>query len=367
MTELFHNGWLFLMPLVLLRKGGPWRVRLNQYLTAVLIAGYVEALLYVLFYLPIPVLRYEAVAFVVQGLCLVLALVAVRRIAERGLWLYGLWADVGEAGVLAVCQALILALGSYGYLRLMPSGPVFHCVFVTGTFAVWMLVLWILSLRYEKVRQRQQLQAYRTYLPIVEELLEEVRLKQHDYHNELQSIRALALTCEDLRELKERLLSESERAVSEPQLKLLKLNLHLLAGFLISRVRLADRQGKGFALELRSYVLESALKEYELIEYMGILIDNALEATDPEGTVYASLDSADGTIVFEIKNPGPKLTPLLCRQMFERGYTTRDSRAGERGLGLYKLSRFAERTGREIFLENEELEGVNYLVFRIVF
>lgn len=85
--------------------------------------------------------------------------------------------------------------------------------------------------------QSAQLNAYEQYLPVLESLIQNVRIKQHNHTNEIQSIISLLHTCNDY----DSLVSEMTKYINisldstEPDY-LLKLNLHLVAGFLYHKI-----------------------------------------------------------------------------------------------------------------------------------
>lgn len=89
---------------------------------------------------------------------------------------------------------------------------------------------------------------------------------------------------------------------------LLKLNLHLVAGFLYHKKLQASQNGIVIDYNILSYNLECKVPEYTLVELFGILIDNAIEATPKDGTVHITIDSANGKIIFSNKKMLSRLT-----------------------------------------------------------
>lgn len=185
--------------------------------------------------------------------------------------------------------------------------------------------------------QSTQLNAYEQYLPVLESLIQNVRIKQHNHTNEIQSIISLLHTCKDydslVFEMKKYINVSLESA--EPDY-LLKLNLHLVAGFLYHKKLQASQNGIVIDYNILSYNLECKVPEYTLVELFGILIDNAIEATPKDETVHITIDSANGKIIFSTKNPGYILTPDDRTNFFTKGYSTKAVHTNS-GLGLYNL------------------------------
>lgn len=219
---------------------------------------------------------------------------------------------------------------------------------------------------FKQKEQQKCVQVYEEYLPIIEGLIEQVRIRQHDYHNKLQSIHALAYVCEDFESLKGALLETTEHdMLPDFEMNLLKLNMHLVSGFLFSKIRQAGKEGKKLHLDIEQYVIRTACTEYEVIEYLGILIDNAIEATNEGETIFAKIGSQDDKVVFEIKNPGPHLTSEFCKNIFKKGYSTKKDGEGCHGIGLYKLNRMVKEYDGKLILENVEVDQKEYISFEL--
>ena len=150
------------------------------------------------------------------------------------------------------------------------------------------------------------------------------------------------------------------------EMNLLKLNMHLVSGFLFSKIRQADKEGKELHLDIEQYVIRTTCTEYEVIECLGILIDNAIEATDEGGTILAKIGSQDGKLVFEIKNAGPHLTPEFCKNIFKKGYSTKKNDMDNHGIGLYKLNRTVKEHEGKLTLENVEVNQTEYISFGLI-
>ena len=212
---------------------------------------------------------------------------------------------------------------------------------------------------------QQKLKSYEEYLPIADKLINQVRQKQHDYTNQLQSIRALAYVTDDAALLKSKLLDSVDYYASHSNVNpVLKINMPLLAGFLISREAAAADEGILLHIEVKNYQIDSAVQEYLLIDYVGILIDNAVEATRnsfSEKDIYCRIDSENGKFSFLIQNPGPKIRPDFMKNIFKKGYTTKEGDG--HGLGLYNLKKGIDDYQGTIHVYNEQIAGNEYICF----
>ena len=217
----------------------------------------------------------------------------------------------------------------------------------------------ILFMEYVKEQRRQkEKEAYGNYLPLITEMLDQVRIRQHKFDNELQAIRLLPTTYHDYPSLCDAINSYSGFIVSEYQdAYLLKLNMKCLAAFLYKKIHDAKQQRKHIELIIKNTFLSSIVPEYELINMAGILVDNMIEAICETDEAKLIIDSKDNRISITSINPGPLLTPALRKSFFEKGYSTKGGSA-ERGYGLYLLQQSVTEYGGRIYLDNMEQDGV---------
>jgi two-component system sensor histidine kinase RegB len=89
---------------------------------------------------------------------------------------------------------------------------------------------------------------------------------------------------------------------------------------------------------------------------VGILVDNALEASPDDMPVRLSILSRDGHIVFEVRDEGTGMAPDVARRAGEPFFTTKPPGEGM-GLGLFLVRLVAEKLGGSLRLESELGKG----------
>lgn len=209
-----------------------------------------------------------------------------------------------------------------------------------------------------ELRQKQkQLEAYNRYLPIVEDLIEQVRERQHDFNNEIQAIKALPLVYDSYEALSNAIgdeIATVEKGQMIEYSALLKINTKLIAGFLFNRKKAAESVGINLDIDVRNNVLTSNAQEYVLLDVMSILIDNAMEAVDKGAVVSVTIDSDGQRVRIDTLNEGPLLTAAMRKSFFTKGFSTKEKKedGAIRGIGLYKLSGLTEKYGGSITLDN---------------
>ena len=233
---------------------------------------------------------------------------------------------------------------------------------------IWGTIDWKLS--NDIIReQEKELKMYQHYIQPLEELVKEIRARQHEFDNHLNAVLNMHLTVDSYEELVSR-QSEYVKAISREgvsqYLPLLKISDKVLAGFLYSKI-VSSREGIETEIEVRSREIISRVSEHSLIEIVGVLVDNAYEACPEEGgRVRMILDSRQDHLIFQIFNQHEKISLEEIGHFFENGFTTKSKKRGDRGLGLYRAKMIAEKAGGEITVGQEEIGGENYIQFAVV-
>ncbi len=216
-------------------------------------------------------------------------------------------------------------------------------------------------------QKKAELHAYQQYQPIVDSLIQEIRMRQHNYDNTIQSFAALPLTCPDYESISSSLSSYSREAFHKNiEVDLLKLNERLVAGLLYSKIQEAKQQRKILYVNIKNYVLQTTMPEYLLVDCIGVLVDNAIEAVSENSIISLYLSSENNQVFIAIKNPGPYITDSLLKKMFETGYTTKNDTSKKHGLGLPFLQKCINQYNGSISCSNHIEDGVNFITFKIV-
>lgn len=233
---------------------------------------------------------------------------------------------------------------------------------------IWGTIDWKMSSDIIK-EQKKELMMYQLYIQPLEELVKEIRAKQHEFDNHLNAILNMHLTVDNYDELVKQ-QSEYIKAISRDggnqYLPLLRISDKVLAGFLYSKI-VSSREEIETEIEVRSKEIISGVSEHRLIEIVGVLVDNAYEACPEEGgRVRMILDSQFDHLFFQILNQHEKVSFEEIGRFFENGYSTKNKEKGERGIGLYRAKAIAEKAGGEITVGQEEIGGENYIQFTVV-
>lgn len=221
----------------------------------------------------------------------------------------------------------------------------------------FVLLIFIMVYEWQKTRndaerKKAQLEMNALYYDAYEGLVQSIREKQHDFKNHINAVAGMIYTNDNYEELADQQKKYFDEILGEMEgVSLLTLVENpLLSGFLVRKIR--EAEWKGIAVTWKCVWKSQKLKvpEYKLVEMMGILFDNAVEATEKlekNRVMQVSLGKEGTLFVFSIVNTYDG--ELLSTEIFENGYS---SKGKGRGLGLVKLRRMTEEADGGICMEH---------------
>lgn len=197
---------------------------------------------------------------------------------------------------------------------------------------------------------KRKLELYEVYFPIIDDIVDEIKARQHDYHNHIQAISGIKnkLACEVTTEVEEYASQLIERDVWAT---LVKMDNKILMAFLYSKYKHAEDIGIDMKIVVDSFFTQSRYKNYELVEIYGILIDNAIEAAleTKERRVVIITGSENNRNTLEVINSANNIQTHHLQRIFDFAYS---SKSGEgRGIGLFKLKKLIDREKGTIMVD----------------
>lgn len=217
-----------------------------------------------------------------------------------------------------------------------------------------------------KAKEKElELQAYKLYETSYQNLISEIRMRQHEFNNHISAIYSQHLVCKSYEELVERQkMYCAEITYDNRYEKLLKAGDFALIGFLYGKFIEAERRGITVEYEMKCMELKSSLPMFKMVELIGNLIDNAMDALEKakEKRIYVSIIEDREQIVIEVRNISPTISPKEIAVMFQKGYSLKGE---NRGLGLYSLKKMGTEYHFDIICGNVLIEAVNWLSFSV--
>ncbi|MEV6613319.1 sensor histidine kinase [Streptomyces sp. NPDC051051] len=164
-------------------------------------------------------------------------------------------------------------------------------------------------------------------------------------------------------ELAQALTDQVVAAVSEP----------VLAALLLGKTAQANERGVELVVSrgsgLDDGLLPESLPARDLVTILGNLIDNAVDAA--QGSMRARVTvtactghraEGGGELVLRVADTGAGVDPALAEQVFERGFSTKPSGPGGRGLGLALVRQAVHRHDGTLSVAEAEGGGAEFVV-----
>ena len=141
------------------------------------------------------------------------------------------------------------------------------------------IVMWLNSERKSKHKEKE-LQMYKMYNQAFEETINTIRVRQHEFENHINAIRCMKYTMDNYEELLLRQEKYCDAVLKDSgSVRLLKLKMEpVLIGFLYAKLTSCEEQGIQVEYIIDAVDIKGKIEVYEMIELIGILLDNAVEA-----------------------------------------------------------------------------------------
>ncbi len=197
------------------------------------------------------------------------------------------------------------------------------------------------------------------------ELVDDIRVRQHGFKNHITAILSAHYTHNTYEKLVEVQDEYCNILLDENKYNnLLNAGDKVLVGFLYDKFREIEDEGIEVKYEINASVERCKIPHFYLIEILGILLDNALEAVkDKERNIIVfSLSEIDNEYLFSVRNISEYVTYDEIENWFYKGVS---SKGKNRGLGLYHVRCLCQELNCNICCRNIELEQENWIEFSL--
>jgi two-component system, CitB family, sensor kinase len=197
-------------------------------------------------------------------------------------------------------------------------------------------------------------------LGVTRQASEALRAQAHEFANRLHTISGLIELGEydEVLRYVKRLGKVTQRLTDEVTDRI---GDSSLAALLVAKASLAAERGIDLRISETSRldVVDEQLSE-DLSTVVGNLVDNAFDAIGQNGhdaaggRVEVGIFEENGDVLVTVHDTGPGVPAEVVGEMFERGFTTKASANGGRGLGLALTRSICLRRGGGVRVSNED-------------
>ncbi len=211
-----------------------------------------------------------------------------------------------------------------------------------------------------------ELKMHKLYADPFQGLIENIRLRQHEFDNHIHTIYSqhyIYNTYDDLVRAQEdycKIITKENRFN-----KILKAANPIIAGFLYGKLVEIDKLGIEVEYEIKIKELNIEVPIYKIVEILGDLINNAVEAiekTESVNKLYVSLIESK-RLEIEVRNESPFVDYNVIDKFFVKGFSNKGQ---NRGLGLYNVKNICKKYKLDIYCENIEIDNINWLSFKVI-
>lgn len=301
---------------------------------------------------------------------------------------------IGNLLVLGVC-AVILPKCGLNRLRNILSRKNRYIMFLLGFMCVTIIVMLVQEKVYYKIQIVQfvlaipaifllLLSTMKLYMACVENervkkelditvktseeyenLLTKVRLRQHELKNHIAAVFSAHYTYKTYEKLVKVQEEYCQKILDENRYNnLLLLGNNILVGYLYGKFQEAEDDGIALTYQIGAKIDEMEIPMYYVVEMLGILLDNAMEALKYSAEKEISFEAAESEseYIFSVRNPYHYTAYDEITEWFQLG---RSEKGSGRGLGLYHLKRLCEEWHCDIECRNIEINQTNWIAFSL--
>lgn len=147
---------------------------------------------------------------------------------------------------------------------------------------------------------------------------------------------------------------------------LLNCDSKIIAGMIFSKMKYAEMKKIMMVSEITASLKGKAVRELDIVEIVGILIDNAIEASNAGDTVFVRIEYSDEGLSVLVSNPYMMQSATDFVRMFRRGFSTKGE-GGVRGHGLANVKAIVDHHRGKIITRNETVYEQNYVTIGVIF
>lgn len=244
---------------------------------------------------------------------------------------------------------------------------IYYAVLLVGIILVIVAIIDIGKHKMKTKEMEAELRLHKLYEESFQNLIDDIRARQHEFDNHINTIYSqhyLYHTYEDLVEAQNKYCKGIEKCNNYN--KLLSHGNPIVLGFLYSKFSEAEKNGINLEYKIKIGELKCNVPIYKIIELLGNLLNNAMEALQKEpdlNHMKVVMIEQEYEIAIDICNECKNISYEKIQNFFKKGYSDKGI---NRGYGLYNVKKICDEY--DIMLEStlKELEVNDELHFMLI-
>ena len=302
---------------------------------------------------------------VINILMFLITIVAIRKINMRKL------SNILQSNDVLILKTFAIIVISVAILLVSyKQNKGFNLTFyILLTVSIILIVITSIDIGKHKIKAKEaeaELRLHKLYESSFKELIDEICARQHEFDNHISTIYSQHQIYKTYDTLVAAQKQYCHEVVEENHFnKILSKGNPVILSFLYSKLSEMNKLGICVTYKISIGNLECGIPIYKLVELLGNLIKNAIEAETirMKKNIHIMIIENTERIQIEILNESEEIEKKRIEDFFKKGYSEKGKR---RGYGLYNVKRICEEYGAAIICKNEQRENMNWLMFKII-
>ncbi|WP_297420307.1 GHKL domain-containing protein [Clostridium sp.] len=234
---------------------------------------------------------------------------------------------------------------------------------VTSLIFCILVVSQILSYLYllKVIKEKESLKVSNEYNDVINEIVQEIKQRQHDFINYKNTIRGIVAVVDDkdVKSAIKNYMKDEERLDNKIN-ELIYIENVIIRSIIYRNICKAEKYNVNFEYRIESNVLDNILSYHEISNLLNNMLNNAFDEVlkeechkkNIEVKIYNLGKTSHLTVKNQILNPNN----INLNEMFTRGYTTKNT-TGTRGYGLYNVQKIVNlhKGYVQLYVESETI------------
>lgn len=241
--------------------------------------------------------------------------------------------------------------------------------YIVFGISIVLIAITVIDIGRSKIKVKEaeaELRLHKLYEASFQELIEEIRGRQHEFDNHINAIYSQHRLYKTYDELVAAQRKYCDVIVEENHFnKVLSKGNPVILGFLWSEFSKMKKAGISVEYEINIGNLECSMPIHKMVELLGNLLNNAMEAVmkTENRKVCVMMREETNCIQIEVFNESQIIDEKKLKEFFKRGYSDKGEK---RGYGLYNVRKICEEYHAAIVCKNEIRIGENGILFGIM-
>ncbi len=337
---------------------------INNILYMVIISG-LQLLVVELFYVIFKIQSYDFFkGLIVNGITFGIVLFILPRCKLHKISIY--LQDRERIFIVSIFICIFLAANFLvGYKRINKFACLESAVLFFIIITICVLAIQLGKSKIKSKEIEAELKMHKLYADSFQNLIENIRSKQHEFDNHINTIYNQHYMYRTYAELVNAQKDYCQAVTKENRYnKLLTTGNPVIIGFLYGKFMEIEKDGIDIEYRVSIGDLNIGIPVYKLVEILGNLIKNAVEELrkSENSSLYVAIIEKGGQFEIEVRNISKYIGYEEIGKFFNRGYSKKGS---NRGLGLYNVKSICHEYKLDIECENKTIDNRNWLSFKV--